>query len=169
MLTIFLSLQEMFDLPVLADDPKQRGKEREVSSEERDLPVTPGHQPLFSSPLLEKRKRVREAGKETWDYHFPLFISASIFKSYYQPIATKASKFFLSPWLNSLIPKGFYKPKQSAGYPPGQHPLAPNPLHTNTHIQKKNHFTQKQPNKAAQPEGAHEVKTETVHELCLSI
>lgn len=120
MLTIFLSLQEMFDLPLSWLMIQNRGKEREVSSEERDLPVTPGHQPLFSSPLLEKRKKVREAGKDTWDYHFPPFISASIFKSYYQPIATKASKFFFSPWLNSLIPKGFYKPKESADYPLGQ-------------------------------------------------
>lgn len=73
-------------------------------------------------------------------------------------MATKASEFFLSLWLNGLIIKGFYKPQQCVGYPARYPPL-----------QKKNHLTQKQSNKAAQSEKAHQAGTETVHELCLSI
>lgn len=143
---------------------QNRGKGREAPSEERDLPVFPRHQPLFSSLLLEKREKERERLERIPEIIAPspaLFLLQ--FLSYYQRTATKASEFFLSPWLNGLIPKGFYKPKQSASYALRQPPPPPPP--PNTNIQKKNHLTQKQANKAAQPEGAHRGRTETVREF----
>lgn len=115
---------------------QNRGKGREAPSEERDLPVFPRHQPLFSSLLLEKREKERERLERIPEIIAPspaLFLLQ--FLSYYQRTATKASEFFLSPWLNGLIPKGFYKPKQSASYALRQ-PPPPRPRPTQTFRRK---------------------------------